>query len=96
MGSVGAFQTWREMGLVRLTLWVVKSKVVGLPLRKGPAWRSTRSERGFVYFGGLGIGGFCGFELFCFLSDFQEIFCFKGCSCFLHEKYRKLLGQDPR
>lgn len=49
---------------MRLTLWIVKSEIAGVPLRKDPAWRSTGSERGFVYFGGLGIGGFCGFE-FC-------------------------------
>lgn len=103
---------------MKLTLWIVKSEVAGVPLRKGPAWRSTRSERGFVYFGGLWVGGFCGFELFCFFleiwrgfvffshfsicpktpdqSGFQEIFWFKGCSCFPHEKCTKLFGQDPR
>lgn len=63
MWSVGAFQTWREMGLVRLTLWFVKSEVAGVLLRRGLAWRSTRSEKGFVYFVSLGIGVFCGFGL---------------------------------
>lgn len=29
-------------------------------------------------------------------SGFQEIFWFKGCSCFPHEKRTKLFGQDPR
>lgn len=60
----GAFHTWREIGLGRLTLWIVKSEVAGVPLRKGPAWRNTRSERVFGNFGGLGVGSFCGFELF--------------------------------
>lgn len=75
--SVGAFQTWREIGLVRLTLGIVKSEVAGVPLRKGPAWRSTRSERGFGYFGDLGVDGFCGFELFwVFFLEVEGFFLF--------------------
>lgn len=52
-----------------LTLWILKSEVAGVPLRKGPAWRSTISERGFVYLGCLWIGSFCGFALFCFFLE---------------------------
>lgn len=65
---MGAFQTRREIGLGRLTLWVVKSEVAGAPLRKGPAWRSTRSDRGFVNFGGLWMMVVVGLSCFGFFS----------------------------
>lgn len=64
---------------------------------------------GLVVFVGLSSVGFFEMEGFFFFfshfsicprtpdqSDFEEIFCFKGCSCSPDEKCRKLFGQDPR
>lgn len=111
--SACSLQTWREMGLVGLTLWTVESRRWLVYLLGRDLFGEALAQKGFSFvslFWGLGWGFWGDFFFFFFFSlfpicpktpdqtDFQEVatFCFKTCSCFSDEKFRKVFGQDPR
>lgn len=76
--SVSAFQTWREMGLVGLTLWVVESQIAGVTSQEGTCLEEHWIRKGFHLFCLFGEFGGCVFVgvlwLVCLFFPQVEIF----------------------